>query len=420
MALSSTHVSSEETSSAPERTALMIVPTYNEAGNITELLHQLFALTTRERTGWDLHVLVRDDRSPDGTGEIVEALAQDLYPGRLLLSRGTKQGLGKALELAFAEALDLGYEVVMTMDADFSHAPTDVVSLLTAIETGADVAVGSRYAPGGLIPGDWPLSQIIRTRVARTVARGVGGIDPQLKELTTNFRAMRREVLQSIDFGRVRARGYGFQIFLANAFLSGPWSVAEVPISFHTRAHGISKASVKDVLEFVRIAFQLNDDSPFKQLARFLLVGASGTIVNLVSLWTLRQIFMPTDPVGDNVWLLSAAAIQLSIIWNFCWHTMFTFRRYRRIGGRLPAAQVALNFLKFQGASALTQTIIFTAFVAFSNLGVFYLLAQALGIAIAVAVNYWVSSHHIWDWKRRLSQAAVPVMASARGAQRAV
>ncbi|WP_082101510.1 glycosyltransferase [Demequina rhizosphaerae] len=404
---------------APPRTALMIVPTYNESGNIAALLEQLFSLPTRKRTGWDLHVLVRDDRSPDGTGEIVEELAAGRYRGRLLLSRGTKQGLGKALELAFAEALELGYEVVMTMDADFSHAPLDVLPLLAAIEDGADVAVGSRYTPGGLIPGDWPLSQIVRTRVAGSVARGVGGIDPGLRELTTNFRAMRRHVLDSIDFGRVRARGYGFQIFLANAFSSGGWAVTEVPISFHTRAHGVSKASVKDVVEFIRIALQLNDDSPFKQLVRFLLVGASGTLVNLGSLWVLRHIFMPQDPVDDGIWLLSAAAIQISILWNFCWHTAFTFRRYRRAGGGLGVGQALMNLLKFEGASALTQTVIFGAFVVFSNLGVFYLFAQALGIAIAVTVNYWVSSHYIWDWRRRTASPPAAVLASAPELRRA-
>lgn len=406
-------------SQAPPHTALMIVPTYNEAGNIKDLLDQLFALQARERTGWDLHVLVRDDSSPDGTGEIVDSLATKKYRGRLLHSQGTKQGLGKALELAFAEAVDLGYEVVMTMDADFSHAPEDVLALLEAIEGGADVAVGSRYTPGGLIPGDWPLSQIVRTRVAGMVAREVGGIDPHLRELTTNFRAMRREVLEGIDFSAIRARGYGFQIFLANAFSSGPWRVTEVPISFHTRAHGVSKASASDVLEFFRIALQLNDDSPFKQLVRFLLVGASGTLVNLGSLWALRQVFMPGDPVGERIWLLSAVAIQVSILWNFCWHTLFTFRRYRRAGGSLTGRQVLMNLLKFEGASALTQTVIFATFVVFSNLGVFYLLAQALGIIAAVAVNYWVSSHYIWDWRRRITDTSTQVLVAARGVRRA-
>ena len=400
------------TPSAPPKTALMIVPTYNEAGNIEALLEALFALPVHARTGWDLHVLVRDDTSPDGTGDIVESLITTTYRERVILSRGTKQGLGKALEAAFHEALAWGYEVVLTMDADFSHAPEDVVGLLRAIEDGADVAVGSRYTPGGLIPGDWPLSQIVRTRVASTVAREVGGIDPGLRELTTNFRAMRREVLSAIDFGRLEAKGYGFQIFLANAFMTGGWTVTEVPISFHTRAHGTSKASVRDVVEFFRIAVKLNDDSPFKQLVRFLVVGASGTLVNLGSLWVLRQIFFPTDPVDDGIWVISAVAIQLSILWNFVWHSAFTFRRYRHAGGRVGARLAMSNLLKFEGASALTQTVIFGSFVVFSSLGVFYLLAQALGIALAFAVNYWVSSHLIWDWRRRIAaQASAPAPA---------
>ena len=383
------------------RTALMIVPTYNESANIEALLAELFALPL-ERTGWQLHVLVRDDSSPDGTGEIVAALAEGEYAGRLILSRGTKQGLGKAMARAFDEALERGYEVIMTMDADFSHTPSDVPGLLAALDAGADVAIGSRYIDGGLIPGNWPLGYIVRTRVAGTVARVLGGVNPGLRELTTNFRAMRRDVLQAIPYGSVEAKGYGFMIFLANAFASGAWTVKEVPISFHTRAGGVSKAGISDIVEFFKIAYQLNDDSPFKQVARFLTVGASGTIVNLFSLWLLRR-FFPDD--SSVIWL-SIAAIQISIAWNFILHDRFTFKSYKRAWhGRYRLPQFARNFAKYEGTSALTQTVIFTSFVLLSNLGVFYLLAQLLGIGIAFVVNYYVSSTYIWVFRTSTSYA---------------
>lgn len=385
--------------SAPHGAALMVVPTYNEAGNIERLLDELFALPLERETGWTLHVLVRDDRSPDGTGEIVERLAAERYAGRLILSRGTKEGLGRAIRLAFEEALAAGYEVVMTMDADFSHSPLDVPNLLRALNDGADVAVGSRYVDGGLIPGNWPLGQIVRTRVAGAVARSLGGVNPELRELTTNFRAVRRSVLEAIDFDRVSAKGYGFQIFLANSFSSEQWQLTEVPISFHSRASGASKASAKDVLEFFSIAARLNSDSPLKQLARFLAVGLSGTAVNLGVLWLLRRVFIPeeTVPFDATVIVLSALAIQSSIVWNFLLHNRYTFLRYRRqMSGAATARLLGMNFLKYEAASALTQTVIFSSFVFFTSLGVFYLLAQALGIVIAVAVNYWISSTYIW------------------------
>lgn len=383
--------------------ALMIVPTYNEATNLEPLLEALFALPTRETTGWQLEVLVRDDSSPDGTGELADRLATETYPGRLHVSHGTKAGLGNAMKRAFDEALVLDYDVVLTMDADFSHSPADVPALLEAINGGADVAVGSRYIDGGLIPGNWPLGYIIRTRVAGAVARVLGGVDPSLKELTTNFRAMRRRVLQNVDYGSVDARGYGFMIFLANAFVTGPWTVKEVPISFHTRADGVSKARFRDIVEFFRIAYQLNDDSPFKQLARFITVGVCGTLVNLGMLWLLRR-FFPDDSV---VIVLSAIAIQVSILWNFTFHSLFTFKRYRRDhGGRIPFRSVLANLGKYQLTTALTQTIIFTCFVVLSNLGVFYLLAQLLGIGAAFVVNYYVSSTYIWAGRSRYVVAA--------------
>lgn len=386
------------TASARRGRAVMLVPTYNEAGNIETLLDALFALPIAD-LGWDFDVLVRDDRSPDGTGDIVRELADGRHAGRLILSEGTKQGLGRAIRLGFEEALALGYDVVLTMDADFSHSPSDVPALLQAIADGADVAIGSRYIDGGLIPGNWPLSQIVRTRVAGAVARTLGGVDPSLRELTTNFRAVRRAVLESIDFDRVDAKGYGFQIFLANAFSSGRWALTEVPISFRTRAAGTSKAGFSDVVEFISIAMRLNDDSPVKQLARFVMVGLSGTVVNLGVLWLLRRLFIEewTVPFDLTVVALSAVAIQTSIVWNFLLHNRFTFRRYRKAtSGIATLRNVGLNFLKYELGSALTQTLIFAFFVFFAYFGVFYLVAQALGIAIAVAVNYWVSLHFVW------------------------
>lgn len=374
--------------------ALMIVPTYNEVKNISVLLDVLFALPVSD-IGWDLHVMVRDDQSPDGTGELVAKLAKTTYKGRLILSEGQKQGLGKALQQSFDEALKLDYDVAMTMDADFSHDPNDVPKLLEAINDGADVAIGSRYVDGGFIPGNWPLSLIIRTRVASSVARSLGGVNPNIKELTTNFRAMRMKVLQEIGYNNVEANGYGFQIYLANAFTLYDFKIIEVPISFHSRAEGESKAKFSDVLEFFKIAYKLNDDSPVKQVIRFLGVGLSGTFINLFSLWVMRTAF------ESEALVLSLLAIQISIIWNFTLHSVFTFRQYKR--STKPDRSVSKrlkNFVKYEGASSISQVIIFTTFVIFSNLGLFYIFAQALGISFAVIVNYYLSSNYIWSLSR--------------------
>lgn len=374
-----------------ESTALMIVPTFNESTNIERLLDELFSLETYEKTGWNLHVMVRDDRSPDGTGQIVQELAGGRYAGRLILSEGDKNGLGSALRLAFSEGIERNYPVILTMDADFSHTPDDVIHLLSAITGGADVAVGSRYVDGGLIPGNWPIRNIIRTRVATQVARVLGGVNPALKELTTNFRAIRREVLQEIPFERTQVNGFGFQIFFANAISGGNYKVQEVPISFHTRANGVSKARFADVIEFFKVAYTLNDDSPAKQLARFMIVGLTGTIVNLASFWLLRQ------ALNGPTAVLSLLAIQLSIVWNFCWHTQYTFRRH---SAGSSFAELARAFARYEGVTAFTQTTIFVIFVAFYHLNMFYLIAQFLGICGAFFVNYYLSNRYIWSVER--------------------
>lgn len=377
-----------------EKTALMIVPTYNEAKNIGRLLDSLFNLHEIETLGWRLDVLVMDDTSPDGTGDIVKKLAKGAYKGRVFLHTGKKQGLGKALQRSFDAALTYKHDVILTMDADFSHDPNDVPKLLQAIDEGADVAIGSRYIEGSFIPGNWPLGLIIRTRIATQVARSLGGVSKDINELTTNFRAVRRHVLEQIKYNSVKANGYGIQIFLANAFTSHDFKVKEVPITFHSRAEGTSKARMKDITEFFKIAYNLNADSPVKQVMRFLTVGISGTLVNLIALWQLQSI------TGSTLPYISFLAIQISIVWNFMLHNLFTFKTYRDIVYKANAdkmRQLARNFLLYEGACLLTQTIILSVYALLTWTGAYFLVAQFIGIGSAFIVNYYLSSKYIWS-----------------------
>ncbi len=369
----------------------MVVPTYNEANNITPLLKQLYGLRKLKRLGWQLDVLVMDDSSPDGTGDIVRNLSRTKYKDRLFLLSGRKQGLGKALQKSFDAALEYDHDVILTMDADFSHDPHDVPRLLKAIDDGADVAVGSRYIDGGLIPGNWPLGLIIRTRVAGFVARWLGGINPDLRELTTNFRAMRRHVMHKINYNKVVANGYGIQIFLANAFTSHDFKVSEIPITFRSRANGNSKSQLKDIAEFFKIAFRLNPDSPAKQITRFMMVGATGILVNLMTLWLLQSYFDTTA-----LWI-SFIAIQVSIFWNYNWHNGYTFKHFTHDFGRWKGPLYLSNLLKFQLSQILTQSIILSMYFVLSTAGVYYLLAQFIGIGVAFVLNYYISSNFIWS-----------------------
>lgn len=282
--------------------ALITIPTYNERGNITALIHELFSLEAQ--TPYVIQILIIDDRSPDGTGEEVKRL-QHQYDNLYLLE-GQKAGLGAAYRRGFDYAFEfLDFDVIIMMDADFSHPPADVIRLLESIDRGNDVAVGSRYAEGGMIPGNWPLKRILNTRVAHLVARYVGGIKTDLAELTGGFKAMRREALEKIPYQKARASGFGFQIFLTNAFVQLGLNTEEVPICFRDRRVGSSKMRLKDISEFVRIAAGLNKHSPFRTHVRYFLNGLFGIVTAVLTYFGALYVFQ----TGLEDTLATAAAL---------------------------------------------------------------------------------------------------------------
>lgn len=218
--------------------SLVVLPTYEEAGNIAGMLSAL-----REKT--DVDILVVDDGSPDGTAEIAESEGSRL--GRVTVSRRhRKQGLGSAYRHGFAWGLERGYEVLMEMDADFSHDPGDVPRLVSAVEQGADLVIGSRYVPGGSIPA-WSWHRRALSSWGNAYARLALGID--VKDMTAGFRAYRASVLSRVPLERVAADGYGFQIEMVREMVKAGASVVEIPISFSERTAGTSKMSGRIVAE---------------------------------------------------------------------------------------------------------------------------------------------------------------------------
>ena len=219
---------------------LVIVPTYQEAENITEFLQRLRAAVP------DADVLVVDDNSPDGTGALAEAVNAEL--GQIdVLHRDAKEGLGVAYRAGMGEALARGYEVIVQMDADLSHDPQAVPALLRAVvDEGADMAIGSRYVPGGSIP-HWPwhrraLSKYGNAYTGFSLRTGV-------TDATSGFRAYRSDSLRAIEPWTTRATGYGIQIELAYRMSKKGGRIAEVPISFTDRRRGESKMSLKIIAE---------------------------------------------------------------------------------------------------------------------------------------------------------------------------
>ena len=218
---------------------LIVVPTYDEAENIVQVLHRVRAAVPSAT------VLVVDDNSPDGTAALAEAAATELG-GVEVLRRGGKGGLGRAYRAGFAWGIERDYEVLVEMDADLSHDPAAVPSLLAAVEGGADLAVGSRYVPGGSIPG-WVWHRRLLSRWGNRYAALVLGLP--VADATAGFRAYRATILSRLDMAGVRADGYGFQIEMTYRVAQAGGSIVEVPISFADRAHGTSKMSTRIVGE---------------------------------------------------------------------------------------------------------------------------------------------------------------------------
>lgn len=218
---------------------LVVIPTYQEAENIADMLQRVRAAAPT------VSVLVVDDGSPDGTAEIAEATGAEVGQVRVL-RRTEKAGLGGAYRAGFAEGIAGGHEILIEMDADLSHDPTDLPRLLEAIVEGADLAIGSRYVPGGSTPG-WPWSRQLISRSGNRYVGIVLGLE--VRDATAGYRAYRAEMLERIDYQTTAAEGYAFQVEMAYRVRRAGGTIRELPISFRDRVRGTSKMSGRIVVE---------------------------------------------------------------------------------------------------------------------------------------------------------------------------
>ncbi|UCH34094.1 MAG: polyprenol monophosphomannose synthase [Armatimonadota bacterium] len=223
---------------SPTNAIYIVVPTYNEAGNLESLVREVLAQDDR------LRVLVVDDASPDGTGEIAERLARET--GRVdVVHRPGKLGLGTAYIAGFKRAMELGAEFVGTMDADGSHDPRSLPAFI-ATAARADVVVGSRYLRGVSVI-NWPMQRILLSWFANRYVRFITGL--KLTDCTSGYRLYRRDALASIRLDSIKSRGYAFLVEIAFRTHKLGWRLAEVPIVFYERRQGRSKMSRGVILE---------------------------------------------------------------------------------------------------------------------------------------------------------------------------
>lgn len=217
--------------------SLVIIPTYNEKENVEKMIHKVFSLPK------DFHLLIVEDNSPDGTGEIVKKLMPQYADRLFILERKGKLGLGTAYIAGFKWGLEHGYQYIFEMDCDFSHNPDDLVRLYNACAVqGADVSIGSRYIKGVNVV-NWPMGRVLMSYFASKYVRIVTRM--KIMDTTAGFKCYKRKVLETIDLEKIKFYGYAFQIEMKYTAWKLGFKITEVPIIFTDRTEGTSKMSTK-------------------------------------------------------------------------------------------------------------------------------------------------------------------------------
>jgi dolichol-phosphate mannosyltransferase len=363
---------------------LICIPTYNEAENIVSFLDAVFASAPSEA-----EVLVVDDNSPDGTARMVETL-QKKYSERLhLLNRPGKQGLAAAYLAAFDWGITRGYGLFLEMDADFSHNPAYIPSMLEEIKT-CDVVIGSRNIKGGGVEG-WSLMRNLISKGGSMYSRAV--LNCPVKDLTGGFNLWTKDALEKIGLEKIISRGYSFQVEMKyRAFIAG-CLIKEIPIIFPDRKFGASKMSrsifVEALIAVWKIKLTAGRNTALTQFIKFSITGALGTITNLVIF------FFCADKAGLPEIPVSACCFLIAGTQNYVINHRWSFNRG---GGEIKTAPSLKWWLIFLCASLLglgVNIAVMTLILAHWLLP-YKFIAQAFGIVAGMAVNFTLSKFFVW------------------------
>lgn len=367
---------------------IIIIPTYNEKENIGLLINSL--QKEFQKMPYEMNILVVDDNSPDGTAEIVKVESQKYL--NIHLITGIKQGLGAAYIRGMKYAIDkLNADVVIEMDADFSHKPEDIPRMVLALNRGADFVIGSRYIIGGKIPDNWGIKRRMISKWGNIFARYISGIY-KIRDCTAGFRAINASVIKKINIKNIRVQGYAFQVVLLHEAITKGAVVKEIPVEFVDRIKGETKLGFSDIIEFILNAWwiRLNNSKTF---IKFFIVGASGVFVNLGTFTALVK-------SGLNQFIASPIAIELSIISNFFLNNYWTFVKNNN------EDNLHIKGLKFNIISLITLCASYFTFVllnlTFPN--IMPQIQQAIGIIPGAVVNYLLNTYWTFESMDKMRQ----------------
>lgn len=347
----------------------VVIPTYNERENLPELVERL----SRALQGYEYEIVIVDDDSPDKTWELAEELARK-YPIKVI-RRTREKGLSSAVIRGFKEASG---DVFVVMDADLQHPPEKVPELIEAIKSGADIAIASRYVPGGAVK-NWYWYRKLISRGAIMICRVALPKIRNIKDPVSGFFALKREVVEGVELNPV-----GFKILMEILVKGHYTNVKEVPFTFGLRKAGESKLGSKTIVNYLRHIYRLMRwEGEIDRLVKFSLVGLSGVLVNEGFLWAFVE-FFGWDKVFSNI-----LATELAILNNFTWNDIWTFGDLKN----KPLLKRLASFHVAALSGALVQWAIYFILMA---VGVHYLLANLIGIVVSFIVRFAVNRHVTW------------------------
>lgn len=382
---------------------VIVVPTYNEAGNVGPTTIAL-ARVFKQCVGYDMHILFVDDNSPDGTSKEIDKLIKK-YPFVHILNNKRKGGLGHAYKKGFMYAIDkLKADYLFQFDADLQHDEAILPAMLESLNSGSDLVLGSRYMKGGAIPKAWPIHRKFLSVVGNLFIRFVMG-NFKVHDWTTGYRGIKREVVEKIlpNMGNSAFNGYTYQIGFLVKSIQQKYRVGEVPFHFRDRTAGQSKLGPEYIFNTMRYIMKARiQEILSSRIFKFLIVGGTGTVVQFIALYLYRMVI-------PSFQLAIFLSIETAIVSNFIWSNLWTFA-----DRKLSAIQIPVKFVQFNlasGGSVVIQQLI--AFVGEKFIGLFLLFTvpfinlpvdtgvmyAVVGILIGMFWNFFAYSHFVWKKK---------------------
>lgn len=386
--------------------AIVVIPTYNEADTISEMINHLFTITFPKIKNWHCQLLIVDDTSPDGTYKIVQQ-AQKKYPDLHLSLSAQKAGIGGAYVRGFRYAMsELKADVVIEFDGDFQHPPKSIPVMLTEIEKGADYVLGSRKIKGGSNPKGWGFKRLFFSEVGGFVARTIMFFPTktffQITDPTTGLKASRvKGFVDTMDMDHLYSKSFGYKIEFLFKMIKLGAKVKEIPLQFGLRMAGESKIESKTAKDIFRSAILLRwFDDTTQKFIKFGFIGLFGFAINKIGLDVFASLFKNLiQSVGSRNFFANALASEIAIISNFILNNLWTFKNEKISSfNRLVKKFVTFNASSVVSGIVIPSVVIGLGTQIFGDQYRTLLLVIAI-FGLTVPLNWFIYNHVIWKKK---------------------